>query len=483
MNQTLLVGEYLPDLPSLSGHCRTAQNVVPAVLTYKSFPQSVVYSNALTARSQGFISCRDQATNVYNFSGDQTKLYRLVNQTWTDASRTVGGAYNTQPEDFWEYVQWGETVIGTNFTDVPQELTLGSTNFIALPGTPPNARHIGIVTQFVVLGGLTSLPQRVRWSAINDSHTWTVSAATQADFQDLVGDGGWVQRIVGGQYGVVFQERSIWRMTYVGSPVIFQFDQVDRQRGTPCPQSVVAYGNITFYLADDGFYYFDGSQSVHIGHGKVDQTFLSAVDNTYLYRVNAAIDPVNKIVAWAYPTSGSGGVCSTILVYSWANQKWSTIVLDLELFARSTAQGYTIDSLDTVTTNLDTLTPSLDSRAWTGGKVNFGSFDTSHKLRTFTGSAMSATVDIGEVQHATHRRAQVFNTKPLVEGGGTATVTVGERNLQTDAVSFGIASSQVSNGQCPVRSNAFYHRYRIGTTTDFDHIGGVEVSFGASGDR
>lgn len=480
--QTLLVGEYTPDLPSLSGSCTDAKNVIPATKSYRSFPQAVVYSNALTARAQGFISTRDAAANVYNYSGDATKLYTLVGQTWTDASRLAGGAYAITAEDYWEFVSWGNTVIATDFADVVQEISLGSANFIALAGSPPQARHIAVVRDFVVLGNISTFPQRVQWSAINNSHSWAVSGATQADFQDLAGDGGWVQRVVGGEYGVIFQERSIWRMSYIGSPVIFQFDLVDRQRGTPAPMSVVSYGNITFYLADDGFYYFNGSASVPIGNGKFDKTFLSEVDSTYLYRVQAAIDPVNKIVCWLYPVTGGGGVPSKVAIYNWADNRWSYAIISGELLALSAAQGYTLDGLDAVTTNLDSLTPSLDSRAWTGGKINFGMFDTSHKLNTFTGTAMSAQIDVGETQHSPYNRSYVTDTRPLVEGG-TASVTVGSRNTLVEVVTYSGASTQDNTGACQHRVNARYHRYRIIPVSDFTHVGGVQVSFREEGDR
>lgn len=482
MKATLLVGEWTPDLPSLAGSCNTATGVIPQAKSYKSFPRPVVYSNALTARAQGFISARDAAANVYNYAGDATKLYTLVNQTWTDASRLAGGAYAVATEDFWEFASWGNTVIATNIATVAQEITLGAANFAVLAGSPPQAKHIAIVRDFVVLGHLATFTQRVEWSAINNSQSWAVSGATQADYQDLVGNGGWVQRIIGGEYGVVFQEKAIWRMSYIGSPVIFQFDQVDRQRGTPVPMSVVSYGNVTFFLADDGFYYFNGSASIPIGNAKVDKTFLSEVDFSFLYRVNAAIDPVNKIVCWAYPTTSSGGVCSSILVYAWADNRWSKLVLDSELLALSTAQGYTLDSLDTVTTNLDALTPSLDSRAWTGGKINFGGFDTAHQLNTFTGTAMAAIVDVGETQHIPYNRTYVNAARPLVEGG-TASVTIGSRNLQSDSVTFGSAIPQDLTGTCPQRSNARYHRYRIIPDADFTHIGGVQAEFTPEGDR
>jgi hypothetical protein len=44
-----------------------------------------------------------------------------------------------------------------------------------------------------------------------------------------------VQKVVGGEYGLVFQERAVWKMTYIGSPVIFQFDLIERSRGAFAP--------------------------------------------------------------------------------------------------------------------------------------------------------------------------------------------------------------------------------------------------------
>jgi hypothetical protein len=470
------VGDWRPDLPPLGGGDITAKNVIPHKQSYLKFPSaSVVSSGAMTARAQGFYTARDSAANVYNYSGDATKLYQYnsVAATFTDVSRSSGGAYATASEGWWEMAQWGQTVISVNGVDSPQEITLGASNFTALAGSPPVASHIAVVRDFVVLGNISTFPNRVRWSAINNSQSWAVSAATQADYQDLQGDGGWVQRVIGGEYGIVVQEKAIWRMTYVGSPVIFQFDLVDRFRGTPCPQSVVGYGQFVFFLADDGFYAFDGVKTVPIGNGKVDNFFLNDLQTTYSYRVNAQVDPIRKIVAWAYPGSGSsGGTPNKILLYSWPFEKWSVVEVDTEMLARFVAGGYTLDTLDTVSSSLDSLPASLDSRIWSGGALSFGSINTDHKIATFSGSAMTATVDTVEVQHFPGQRAEVTSVRPLVDGG-TATVAVGARTTQAGAVSFASAVSPTTEGECPVRSNNRYHRYRISTTGDFNHIAGI----------
>ncbi len=486
----LPVGEWAPDLPDLGSAGITAQNVIPWPGGYKSFPSFTAVSTALNARVQGGYFARDSASNVYNFAGTDTKLYEQVSGSvdYVDVSRLAGGAYATAIDDWWEMVQWGETVIAVNFADDPQVITLGGANFAALGGTPPKARHAAVVRDFVVLGNIndgTSYPNRVRWSGINNSASWTVSAATQADYQDLQGDGGWVQKVIGGEYGLVFQERAVWKMTYVGSPVIFQFDMIERARGAWAPQSVIGWGNMVFFLAEDGFYMIvGGSPAIPIGEGKVDKTFLNDVKTTFNYRINAALDPTNKLVLWAYPGSGStDGTCNKILIYNWAQKRWALVSgVGIEAFTRWASTGYTLDGLDVVSTNLDTLTPSLDSRTWTGGAQSLGVFDSSHQFNNIDGTAMDATVDTGEVQLSPGRRSEVQWARPLTDGNA-ASVTMRTRDRLADTATYGSASTQDATGECPLRSNARYHAARTTTTGAFNFIQGVELEFTEGGER
>lgn len=477
-------GEWLPDLPDLGNKgALTATNVIPAQTSYRSFPALANTAASLSNTCQGFFAARDASANVYKYAGDDDKLYR-VSLSATDATRLVGGAYATAADDYWEFAQFGNLVIATNFTDDPQKITLGAANFSVLGGAPPKAKHVSVVKDFVVFGNVSSYPNRVQWSAINNAEAYTISAAVQCDYQDLNGDYGWVQKVVGGQYGTVFQERGIWRMTYVGSPEIFTFDLVDNQRGTPAPQSVVPYGNVIFYLADDGFYYFDGAKSVPIGAGKVDRTFLSDVDDTYLYRVNGAVDPQNRIVCWAYPGVGhSSGRPNRIIIYNWAFNKWSIVETQTEILCRPITDGYTMDGLDVFSSNLDAISTPLDSRFWTGGKIFFGAFDSSHRLSTFTGAALAATVDTGEIQHNTAGRAFVRNVRPLVDGGATVQIAVGSRKTQAATAAFDTAVTVDDDGGCPVRADNRFFRYRVTTSGDFNDMMGLAVEWEPGSER
>jgi len=485
------MGEWTPDLAALGATGGTlAQNVIPWTQGYKSFRSLVVRSSALTARFQGGTFGRDTGANVYNYAGDATKLYQQGpgSVNYTDSSRLVGGAYGTVTEDWWEYAQWGQTIIATNYTDVPQVITLAGANFAALGGTPPRARHVGIVKDFVVFGnvnyGAGPTPNRLYWSAINNSADYTIAAATQCDIQDLQGDGGAIQKVIGGEYGLIFQERAIWRMTYVGSPVVFQFDLVERNRGAFAPQSVIGWGNVVFFLASDGFYAYLGGLTVPIGAGKVDTTFLSDLQTSFAYRVNAAIDPLNKLVMWAYPGAGStNGTCNRIMIYNWAVKRWSRIEgLSLDALVRFAATGYSLEGLDAISGSIDALSPSLDSPAWAGGVQLMAAFDSSHKLNTISGSAMTAMVDTGETQLSPGMRSSVLYSRPLVDGTA-ASVTLGSRNRIADTISYGSAVNQDATGVCAHRSNARYHTARTVTASDFNFIQGVELTYTQDGER
>jgi hypothetical protein len=475
-------GEYAPDLPALGNTgAPTAKNVIPHAKGYKKFPRLSNYSSALTAYCRGAFSAMDTIGDVSSYTGDATKLYRLVGTTMTDSSK-VGG-YSCAADSYWEFAKYDNQAVATNFDDTMQVITLGGSQFADLGGSPPKARHISVVGDFLVVGNTFdssdgNVPNRVRWPGIGTTTSWTISDTTQADFQDLQGNGGWLQAIVGTQErGVIFQERAIWLMTYVGSPVVFQLDKVEDARGAFAPRSVLSVGGMIPYLADDGFYIYSGGQSIPIGANKIDRTFLADLNDDYLHRVTAAAIPNDKVVIWSYPGSGSAdGTPNKCLLYNWVSQRWCFAEFDHELIFRAMSVGVTLDGLDSIGySNLDTVPFSLDSKVWMGGKLQLAGFDTSHRLSYFTGTALDATLETGEFQAIPGKRAEIINTTPLVDGG-THTVQVGTRETQAGTVSWGSASTENASGQCPVRSNARYHRGRVNITGDFNDAIGIEVA-------
>ena len=410
--------------------------------------------------------------------------------------------YSVATDERWNFVQFGERIIAASIANNLQSYVMNSSSaFADLSGTAPKARYIARVRdQFVMVantvdGTYGSVPQRVWWPAIGDPTTWptpgtSTAAQVQSDYRDLLGDGGANQGIVGGLAGAdiaVVQERAIWRGMYIGPPVIFSFTVVESARGTPAPGSIVSVGPVMFYLADDGFYSFDGMQSTPIGHQKVDKFFWSDVDQNYLYRITAAVDPLNKLIYWAYPgPQNSGGTPNRVMIYNYGLNRWSHCdQYSVELMvSRSLSTGYTLDQLDPFGT-LETLPFSLDSRVWTGGKLQLAAFDTSHKMGFFSGSTLGATLETSEGNMNDKGQAHVVRVWPMVDTSA-ATITVGRRNRIADAVTWGTPTAMTSStGSCSLRSTATFHRARVSIPagTVWTHAQGVQLDWRPSGNR
>jgi len=493
------IGAWQPDLPDFENPgALEAKNVVPDVAGYRPLPSLVAASTgAMDARVQGAMLARGQGGAIANFAGTAGKLYRWDSGgvTWSDASRLAGGPYGTAADGGWSFAQFGDLVIAVNGIDAPQKFAIGSDgNFAALAGAPPVARFVSTVRDFVVMGRPSGLAQRVHWSGINNAETWTPSQATQADFQDLP-DGGYVMGVVGGEYGLVFQERAIKRMTYVGVPAIFQFDEIARGTGTPAEGSLARHEDIAFFLADDGFFALEGAQGLRaIGHHRVDRFFWNDVNQTYLNRITAAVDPINKLYVVSYPGVGSdltGGAPNRLLIYNWTADRWSRAEVDVEMICQAASQsGRTLDDLDSYLPNLDALPFSLDNRFWTGsGRLLLAGFTQAHMIAFFNGPNLAATVDTGEAQVAPGRRALVRSLRPIVEAdAGVASVSVraGTRNRTIDPVAFDAPAAVNAFGHCPVRSNGRYLRARIEVAAGaaWRHIQGIdEIEASAAGAR
>ncbi len=348
---TIPFGEWLPDLADYGNPgALIATNVFPAAIGYLPVKALGPITNALDARPLGAITAKDKSGVVYNYAGDAAKLYSLSQSTWSDVS--LGGGYSTAAGEVWNFVLWKQKVLATNFSDNPQSITLGGANFANLT-TALKFRYIATVRDFVVAGntfdsGDGNVPNRVRWSAFNDETDWTVSATTLADSQDLKGDGGWIQGIIGGQYGVVIQERDVWRMSFVGAPQVFQFDRVLEGIGTYIPGSIVSRGNNIYMLTPSGFISItNGSEVRQIGSNKVDRFVLEDIDTGNLDRVTSSAAALSTRIFWAYPGAGNtGGRPNKIIVYDETLDRWSVIEDDVELLWLASSSGITLDGLD-----------------------------------------------------------------------------------------------------------------------------------------
>jgi|HubBroStandDraft_6_1064221.scaffolds.fasta_scaffold01031_8 hypothetical protein len=376
-------------------------------------------------------------------------------------SNTAEVAYGLGGDGNWRFTQFGTIALAVNGIDNPQKFDLSvGTNWTALLGTPPVATFVTTVRDFVLMGKLGTTPQRVQWSGLDNAELWGSIPANQADFQDLP-DGGNVTGLVGGEYGLIFQEAAVRRMTYEGAPIVFRIDKIANELGCSIPNSLAAVSDLAFFLHKSGFYMIQGGQTIApIGRGKVDRFFWKEFDETNHFRSSAAIDPVRGLYVFAYPANGNNGTPNRLLIYNWRVQKWAHAQLTCEIvFGGVSQQGYTLDQLDPFGT-IDTLPYSLDSSFWSGTvSLLLFAFDTNHKSGSFSGPSLAATVETTEFNPGNGQRSVVRGCRPLIDGGNPQ-ILLGSRETQQAMTAYGLAIGLTPAGMAPLYRSGRYFRVR-----------------------
>jgi len=474
-------GEWLPDQPdNQNAGVVTATNVIPAAAGYRSLPQFVELSNAADSKIRGIFAAKDNSGNVKLFAGDAAKLYEFNASTSNldDVSKAGTPAYDLTGGERWRFVQFGDYVIAAGGTgEELQKWQLGTdTAWSNLAGSPPKADYIAVVRDFIwtanIDEGSGRVPYRTRWSGFNDIDSWT-SGTAQSDFQDLP-DSGAITGLVGGEYATILTERAIFRATYTGPPLIWQFDKVESQRGCDLPGSVCNIGGVVFYHSNDGFYMFDGQSSQAIGAERVNKFFAEDHNASYKNNMSAAVDPLNQIAVWSYASNNSTtGQPDRLLIYNYVLNRWSLANVTADYIAPFFSAGYTMDALDNLSGTLDGLSSVLDSQLYRGGEFFFGGA-VSGNLYTFTGDPLSATIETGEVPLQMGKHAIVTRVYPYFEGG-TVTMEIGTRKNPTEAVTFTSAVSMNDDGFAPFRAQGRHHRARMNISGNWTVAQGIDI--------
>jgi hypothetical protein len=301
----------------------------------------------------------------------------------------------------WQFAQTGNLVFATQANDVLQVYDLSSaTAFSNALGSPPQAAYISVVGRFLVLSGLLSLPYRIQWSGLNSfnaSTSWDGLTAG-SDHQDFP-DGGIVRGVAGGEFGTVFQDQAIRRMSYIpGSALIFQIERITQDMGLYAPYSIIRAGSTIYFRAGQGFYKIDpGSVPVQIGRERVDRTFLRDLDSTSLQLFQGAADPRGTLIYWAYKSgAGATGLYDKILGYDTALDRFFPLSVSGEYLLGVSQAGLTLENLDTISSSLDAL--DADASMHTPRRSSRKSLSSTapHKQGFFTGANLEATLQSSE---------------------------------------------------------------------------------------
>jgi hypothetical protein len=533
--QRITFKEWLPDQPSVLDAVSKANNVIPLAVGYGPFKSAVNYSGDASENLTNVFSTKVD-NDVSVFAGGLTKLYKLDGADLSLDDVSKSGGYTGINR--WQFVQFGNYALATNGSEKIQYYNVNSSTLFAdLAAAAPISKYITVVRDFVVGAniGAGTYPSRVQWSDINDPTDWTAGGASQSDFQDIP-DGGDITGITGGEFGIIFLEKAIVRMSYIGSPLFFQFDTISRNIGCIEGGSIAQYGGITYFLSDDGFYSCDGQNIIGIGSEKIDRYFYSNANIGDIDSISSAVDPERNLVIWNY-TTVSGA--RSLLIYNYETKKWCEADTDVDFLSTLATSGTSLESIDSAynvtagsftvgkqytirsvgTTNytligavantvgvlftatgvgsgtgvaidmaasaaalktVDTLTTTLDDRLYKGGKFLFGGVRDA-KIVTFTGVNATATLTTNDLEYGYN--SVVTLIRPSVDNG-SATIQVASRRMLDDTITYSTSKTTDQEGRCSVRSAGRYHRVSLTPTgANWFSAIGMDIEYSEQGTR
>ncbi|WP_298967754.1 hypothetical protein [uncultured Methylobacterium sp.] len=477
---------YAPDIASLDATVSgIALNVVPRADGYGPIRAPVALSTPLPDACRGMIAVVSPAfgTWVY-FAGTRSGLYRFNNASkgWDSVSNPVR-TYGVPDLDSWQFALYGAQLVAVHAGAPPQVMNVDrERRFRDLGGGPPRARAVGVVNEFLVLAGLVGQPNAIQWSDLGDPEFWTPGLRTAGHTADLqiFPDGGAVTGFAGGEFGIVFQERSIRRLTFnPGSVQVFDTSIVEENRGAVAPWSICKVGPRTFFLDADGFYLFTGGISQPIGAERVNRTFLAAVDPLRLKQTIAVRDVYGPRVFFCYRTRAADpaqrSLLDAALIYDWQLDRWSAANLVVQAGIATATPPVALESL---TGTLETQALPFDDPSYQGGIPALGFVTADGRLSLLTGGPLEAAIESADAMLARPARAFARGVR-LDSDADDWRARVGTRETlrQADPVRWRDETGPTAERFAPCRASGRYHRvgFRIPAATPWSYASAFDA--------
>lgn len=251
------------------------------------------------------------------------KIYKMddLDGTFDDIT---GAATITDYDTYkWQFKVYNSTLLGTNNVNVPLKWT-GSGNVATwtLPALMTRCKTLEIWNDFTFVGNVTVdgiiYPSRFYWSSPGTTETWD-----SADWINVNKDDG--QEIIClkalGDKLVIFKERNIYLAGYTGDTNIpFVVYKTPSHVGTIARDSVQEVSNGLIFLSYDGWYYFDGSNSVKISD-KINYTVANDLASSSLQYATSIVNR-SKNQYLCFLTEAGSSTNSMALVYDFYNKAW-----------------------------------------------------------------------------------------------------------------------------------------------------------------
>ncbi len=466
---------FLPDRdPSIPGVITDCTNVVPTDNGLEGGPAqaaAVVGLSALTAQCRGSAVLMNTGGTRRHFAGTQTDMYELSGTAWLDVSRTAN--YTGSSENRWLFDQFGNVALATNDTEKIQWTSAGVFQDVT---AAPIARVVFTTDNFVMALDYShttfgDVPDGWWCSAYQDYSSWTASVTTQATQGRLIGNGGPLTAGLRlGPYAVAYKATSLFLGSYVGSPIVWQWERIPGDVGCIGPEAVCDIGGAHIFVGEDNIWMFDGTRPQPLATGQVRQWFYDNSAASQRFRTIVKFDRQNNRV-WIFYVSSSGSFLDSALVYHLTTQKWGRANHSIEAVVNFVTPGITWDTLSSLGATWDSL-PDIpwDSQLWQAGGRALAVFNTSHELQILGGASTGGGITTGDFGDDTQVTMLRSSKLRFIQSPTSATSQASKKMAEGDALVIS-GTSTLADGKFDHRQSGRFHRIAYTMTGPFEVVG------------
>lgn len=304
----------------------------------------------------------------------QSDVFHVSSNTPTKINES-GETYNATPENPWTMVNLNGAYALCNPEDSPQYWADDTKKLKALEGLPSKTRFKVIRAYKNYLLGLqvknpldSDNDSEFRSSTLMWSHSaepgtvpssWDIADPTKdAGTNILPSAGELLDSLQLGGANFLYKNDAVYRMSFIGGNLIFDFDPVFPGYGILATNCVQEFNNRHFVVGSGQIYLHDGVSVSEIGDRIVQEWFYSQLSFKYSHLTFVVKRPASTEMWVCFPEEG-GTACTKALIWNWVSNQWGIRNIP-PCLAGSSHQPFAYDEL-----TWDTL-PQADWDAWTG---------------------------------------------------------------------------------------------------------------------
>ena len=226
---------------------------------------------------------------------------------------------------------------GIYYSDVSAGLNNRAVNITALSGAsdaPTVALQVMVsdTDQHVIafgcnaIGSSTIDPLFVRFSTQESARDWTPTATNTAGGIRINSGSLIVGAVQSRQEIIVFTDRSVHSMRFVGGAFIFELSLISTDVSMISPNAAIDVGGQVYFMDEGGFYVYNGS--VQTLPCSVKNHVFSNLNKSQAYKVFAAENSAYSEVTWFYPVGTGNTEITNYVTYDYAENLWSIGTLE-----------------------------------------------------------------------------------------------------------------------------------------------------------